>query len=135
MILTQTNTRSGLNLQMSESEKNLPDTKVIHTLALELLNQMHHNEIQYSPGYECWAKRESDGSDTWLPLRYNNVMEFADYCLQKKTNKKPSVLLVKQVLSQIEQWILKSEGRLVQVQWDDGSSTWCPACIVDFVEE
>ena len=53
----------------------------------------------------------------------------------KKTNKKPSVLLVKEVLIQIEQWILKSKGQLVQVEWDDGSSSWCPLCLVELAEE
>ena len=115
-------------MRATQHLRNLPE---IDTLAAQLLNLFCENGIEYFPPYESWAKRKKGSDNVWRAISYTEIIEFASLSLSALTKKKNSQQLVKEILIQIEQWMIQSDGQLAQVTFDNGKQSWLPVCLLN----
>jgi hypothetical protein len=108
-----------------------PDLPQIDILATQLLDLFCENGIEYFPPYESWAKRKKGSDNVWRAICYTEIMEFASLSLNAYTEKKTNQKLVKEVLIQIEQWMIQSDGQLAQVTFENGKQSWLPVCLLN----
>ena len=102
-------------------------------LGIKLVDLLYRQNFRYFPMHESWAEKETE--DTWQVVPYSYIKEISNLILIGLTREKVSPELTKEVLIQIERWMLNSEGELVRLETNKGkASRWYPICLVESEE-
>ena len=102
----------------------------VKNLAIKLVHLFKLKDIRYFPGLECWAEREIKGQDEiWRTIRYSDMIDITTHFLIGLNRSLPESDLVKEILIQIEQWMIASDGELVFLEGGK-SQQWYPLCLI-----
>lgn len=108
----------------------MANRRKVKNLAIKLVHLFKLKEIHYFPGFESWAEKEVKGQDEiWRTIRYSDMIDITIHFLIGLTRSLPESDLVKEVLIQIEQWMIASDGELVFLERGK-QQQWYPLCLV-----
>ena len=103
----------------------------IKPLALKLVNLLYIHGFRYFPSYESWAEKKVGTENSWQVVPYTYITEMSYLFLAGSIGDKVERELVKDVLMQIERWMLASFGELVFLERKKKRSQWYPICLVE----
>ena len=107
----------------------MTNRRKVKSLAAKLVDLLCLHNFCYFPSYESWIEKGTE--DSWRVVPYSYIKEISRLFLAGLTREKVSPELTKEVLIQIERWMLNSEGELVRLETNKGkASRWYPICLV-----
>ncbi|MDJ0532726.1 MAG: hypothetical protein QNJ70_09555 [Xenococcaceae cyanobacterium MO_207.B15] len=111
----------------------MANKRKVKSLATKLVDLLCIHNFCYFPSYESWVEKGTE--DSWRVVPYSYIKEISNLILVGLTREKVSPELTKEVLIQIERWMLNSEGELVRLETNKGkASRWYPLCLVESEE-
>ena len=111
----------------------MANKRKVKSLATKLVDLLCIHNFCYFPSYESWVEKGTE--DSWRVVPYSYIKEISNLILVGLTREKVSPELTKEVLIQIERWMLNSEGELVRLETNKRkTSQWYPICLVESEE-
>ncbi len=100
-------------------------------LARDLLHLLYLNKLKYSPKWESWAGYLIGSDNEWELIDYPQLVNIAALLTSGLTRSPASIEDTKVLLQQIERWVTRSGGKLVEIRESKRRTKWYPACLVD----
>jgi hypothetical protein len=100
-------------------------------IALNLLHLLFINKLRYNEKWECWTGYIIKSEDKWGEIPYSQVVDIAALITSGLTRERASIEETRVLLQQIERWVVRSNGKLVEVRESKHRTKWYPACLVE----
>jgi hypothetical protein len=100
-------------------------------LALNLLHLLYVNKLKYNSGWESWIGYLIGSDNKWEIIDYPQLLNIAALIVSGLTKERASISETKVLLQQIERWVVRSNGKLVEVRESKHRTKWYPACLVE----
>lgn len=102
-------------------------------IAIDLLHLLFVNQLRYNEKWECWTGYIIESNQEWGEIPYEQLMDIAALITSGLTKQKASIEETKELLQQIERWVIESNGELIEVREGKDCTKWYPACLKTYV--